>query len=104
MRAQDILDAIAEIQEFVAGMPFERFAADARTLKAVLANFSIIGEAAVHPPPGPLAQAPEIDWREIRRMRNIIVHVSFGVDARIVRQTISDDLPPLGRAVARMLT
>ena len=45
-RVRDILDAIAEIQRFTAGMDFETFKADERSIRAVEMNFIIIGEAA----------------------------------------------------------
>jgi len=39
-RIEDILDAITEIQSFVAGTTPEQFATDAKTLKAVAADLS----------------------------------------------------------------
>ena len=103
MRAGDIIEAIDEIESFVSGMTFEQFAADTRTCKAVLADFAIIGEAAMHLPADAVSTAPHINWRQIRRMRNIIVHVYFGIDYRIVWQTIKDDLPPLRAVVTGFL-
>ena len=102
-RAADILEAITEIQCFVANMTREQFAADAKTVKAVLADFAIIGEAANHLPPDVTALAPDIEWKLIRRMRNIIVHSYFGIDLGVVWQTIGEDLPELGRELRRLL-
>jgi uncharacterized protein with HEPN domain len=45
-RIEDILAAIAEIGSFMAGMNREQFLADAKTLKAEVADLTIIGEAA----------------------------------------------------------
>lgn len=103
LRAADILGAIAEIQSFVRGTTFEQFAADAKTIRAVSACFAIVGEASSHLPPEVTAQAPEIAWKQIRRMRNIMVHAYFGVDLPIVWQTIEGDLPPLQAALRRVL-
>jgi uncharacterized protein with HEPN domain len=47
-RVQDILDAIREIQTFVGGLTQDKFFGDAKTLKAVVADLIIIGEAAGH--------------------------------------------------------
>ena len=44
-RIEDILDAIMEIQSFVAGATLEQFKTDAKTVKAVAADLMIIGEA-----------------------------------------------------------
>ena len=45
-RVRDILDAIAEIQEFTRDMDFETFKDDDKSIRAVEMNFIIIGEAA----------------------------------------------------------
>jgi uncharacterized protein with HEPN domain len=45
-RIQDMLEQIAETQQFVAGMSFTEFCEDRRTLKAVLYGLAVIGEAA----------------------------------------------------------
>lgn len=39
-RVRDILTAIHEIESFIDGMAFDDFREDAKTLKAVLANFA----------------------------------------------------------------
>ena len=49
-RIQDILDAVAAVQTYTAGMTFETFTLDRRTVDAVVRNFIVIGEAAVHIP------------------------------------------------------
>lgn len=61
-RVRDILDAIAEVQEFTRGMDFDTFKDDDKSIRAVEMNFIIIGEAAnqipdrskrnTHPSPG----------------------------------------------------
>jgi uncharacterized protein with HEPN domain len=45
-RIQDILEVGAEIEAFTQGMNFNDFQKDMRTVKAVLYNLAIIGEAA----------------------------------------------------------
>jgi uncharacterized protein with HEPN domain len=44
-RVDDILDAVAEIQEFTQGVDFESFKNDIKTIRAVELDFIIIGEA-----------------------------------------------------------
>jgi len=46
LRIQDILEAILEIENFTQGMNFESFTADKKTVKAVISDITIIGEAA----------------------------------------------------------
>ena len=100
---QDILDAVREIRRFVAGMSYPQFAADPKTIKAVLADFNIVGEAASHIPPEIQNTYPTIEWRKMRSMRNIVVHIYFAVDPRIVWDTIENDLAGLEQQLVLLL-
>lgn len=76
-------------------MSESEFAADDRTLDAVVRNFEIIGEAVSGIDPELRTRHPEIPWLEMRGMRNIVAHAYFGVSVPIVWQTLIRDLPPL---------
>ncbi|MGN2391024.1 HepT-like ribonuclease domain-containing protein [Pelomicrobium sp. G1] len=102
-RLEDILDAISEIRSFVAGMPYDQFRSDAKTLKAVEADLMIIGEAAGHIPDDVQQANPEVPWHLMRAMRNRIVHVYFDIDPRILWDTIQQDLPLLEKAIKKLL-
>jgi uncharacterized protein with HEPN domain len=45
-RVQDILDAVAEINAFTAGLIYAQFQRGLKTIRAVEMNFNVIGEAA----------------------------------------------------------
>jgi uncharacterized protein with HEPN domain len=94
-RAEDILEAIANARSYVAGMTFERFAADTKTVRAAAYEIGVIGEAVGHLPAEVRESHPEVPWRKMQAMRNVVVHEYFRVDTRILWQTIQDDLPPL---------
>jgi uncharacterized protein with HEPN domain len=102
-RVRDIIAAINEIESFVAGMDRRQFLTDARTVKATLANFTIIGEAARSVPQVVCDQNPAVPWRQMRDMRNIIVHVYFTVEPVIVWDTVQQDLPGVKRHLAVLL-
>jgi uncharacterized protein len=38
---------------------------------------------------------PEIPWREMRDMRNLLAHEYFGVNTKIIWETIQTDLPAI---------
>ncbi len=102
-RVRDILNAIAEIDAFVAGHDRAAFTRDARTVKAVLADFAIIGEAARHVPEDVCIAHPDVPWRQMRDMRNIVVHAYFAVEPSIVWDTIVNDLPKLRASLQELL-
>ena len=94
-RIGHMIDAIAEIGEFTAGMNRNGFLADARTIKAVAADLSIIGEAARHVADAIALAHPEIPWALMRGMRNRIVHAYYQLDPAVVWDTAQNDLPQL---------
>jgi len=95
LRIEDILEAIDQIAQFTQGMTFEAFCADAKTVKASLYNIAVIGEAARHVPPEVIEKYQRIPWKEMRDIRNVVIHEYFGVDLDILWETICHELPPL---------
>jgi len=94
-RIRDILDAIAEIQQFTRGMDYETFKEDDKSIRAVEMNFIIIGEAANQIPDEIEEKYTTIPWTLMRAMRNRIVHVYFKIDEKLMWDTVQNDLPPL---------
>lgn len=95
LRVEDILEAIGRIEEFVQEMDIDSFLRDRKTCDAVVRNLEIIGEAARNVPDSVAACHPEVPWKRAREMRNVLAHAYFGVNLRMVWQTIQEDLPPL---------
>lgn len=98
----DIDEAIAAIEEYTTGLGFQGFAGDRKTYSATLREFIVIGEAIANIPDPIKEQAPAIEWRLIKDFRNFIVHEYFGVDARIVWDAVTKELPLLKTEMARL--
>lgn len=89
----DIVQSIDDVASFIAGMSYDDFAADRKTLNAVVRSIEIIGEAA-----GKLSQeirdkAPAMPWAKMVGMRNRLVHEYFGIDNRILWKAASEEFP-----------
>ena len=102
-RLRDVLAAIAEIQEFTNGITFEEFQADRKTIRAMLYNLVIIGEAVRTTPPEVEFSNPEIPWSDVHGMRNIVIHEYFQVNLTIIWQTIQDDLILLESSLRQLI-
>lgn len=102
-RLRDIIDAIRKIERYTRGMSRAAFAADDRTIDAVVRNLIVLGEASRHIPPAVETRHTEVPWEKMRGIRNVVVHEYFGVDAEILWQTARDDLPPLLPLLERVL-
>lgn len=97
-RLEHLRDAIAAIRAYAVG--------DRRAdlvLHAVLHNIVVIGEAAGRMTEETQALAPEVPWREVIAMRNIVAHEYFRVDHAIVWQMVDRHLDGLESAVDRLL-
>ena len=102
LRIDDILGAITNIETYVAGMSFDEFRGDQKTVDAVIRNLEVIGEATPHLSADQEALPADVPWADIAGMRNILVHEYFGVDLNIIWQTIASDLPALRIQLLRL--
>ena len=99
---EHIAEAIANIQDYIAGMNAAAFMSDRKTQDAVVRNFEVIGEACnnvIKHHPQFAASHPDIPWNFAYEMRNALAHGYFKIDQGIVWRTIETDLPGLSKAV-----
>ena len=68
LRLQDIIESIDEILEWTANMTFVDFSSNRVTLKAVLYNLGIIGEASRNIPSEVQLRYSQIPWRQMAGM------------------------------------
>jgi len=101
---RDIEHHIVLASQFVAGLDYEAFRDDARTLYAVTRCLEIISEASRRLPAEIKARYPLIAWKDMAGAGNIYRHDYEDVAAKLVWDTVQLALPPLRDVVARELT
>ncbi len=99
----DILRAIAKIRRYTRGMTKSVFHADEKTVDAVVRNLEIIGEAAKRVPDSFRMNHPQVEWRRIGSLRDILTHEYFGVDMDIFWDILKNKLPQLEKQVRAIL-
>jgi uncharacterized protein with HEPN domain len=100
--ADDILEACGRIRRAMAGVTIESFREDELRRDAVARNIEIIGEAAKHIPDEVAARAPQIPWRNVRGMRDVLAHGYFGVSVDILWATATTKIDEIEAAVRKL--
>lgn len=100
---EHILTAGAKIRRYTQGMSFEAFQSDERTYDAVLRNLQMIGEAVKNITQEIRLKYPEIEWRKIAGLRDILAHAYFSIEDEIVWDIVETKIPPLLTVVERIL-
>ena len=100
---QDILDAVNDIERFVADMSYEQFIKDKKTLNAVVRSIEVIGEASKRLPESLKAKNSELPWREITGMRDKLIHAYFGMDTETIWKTVKENIPQLKQTIEKMV-
>lgn len=96
---EDILESINLIEEYAKGTDEDHLQNDPKLQDAVVRRFEIIGEAIRQMPQAFKDRYPDVPWRQIAGMRDVIAHEYFGVNVGRIWNTIQKDLPPLKQQI-----
>ena len=96
-----VLECIDRIEEYT-GAGRDEFLADPKTQDAVLRNLQVLAESTQRLSDGLKALQPQVDWRALAGLRNVLVHDYLGVRIERAWQIVVDYLPSLKAAVAAM--
>ena len=94
-RLVHMLEAAEDALRFAGDRIRDDLDIDRMLLRAIFQCIEVIGEAASRTTPEGRARVPGLPWQEIIKMRNILVHVYWGIDLDRVWDTVRTDLPSL---------
>jgi len=100
---KDIYESINSIEIFTKNMTLERFKKDDKTSSAVMRKFEIIGEAAKKIPENIQKKYNKVPWKTLSAFRDKLIHFYFGINYKIVWNTIKYNLPILKRQIKEIL-
>ncbi len=101
-RLRDILQSIMAIEKYTKrGRGF--FYKNELVQSWVMRHLEIIGEAGNRASEALREKSPEIPWRSIVGMRNVLAHGYFEIDRDTVWKVVENDLTPLKKSVKKLL-
>jgi len=89
----DIAEAGSRIEEYTRNLSFEEFSGKKMAVDAVLRNLEIIGEAVKNIPLEVRKDHPNVEWKKIAGLRDILAHSYFGIDMDVVWDIVKNKLP-----------
>ncbi len=103
MYLQDIAESCEKVLQFTKGFSQPDLIQDEKTYDAVVRNLEIIGEAAKRISDKLRMQLPDIEWRKIAGMRDMLAHEYFGIDNDILWDVVQNKVPQLTKSINAFL-
>ena len=100
---EDILNSIEKLEKYTKDLDFKAFSKNEMVIDAVTRNLEVMGEAVKNIPLDIQKKYPEVEWKEAKGFRNILIHDYFGIDLESVWDTINDDIPLLKKHISKVL-
>lgn len=97
-----ILRCIARIEEYTRNGRQE-FLSSPMIQDAVIRNLQTLAESSRRLSETSTAMRPDVDWRAIAGLRNVLVHDYLGIDLDQIYRVIEQDLPPYRSACTAIL-
>jgi uncharacterized protein with HEPN domain len=100
---EDILTAAGRIEKYTKSLSYDDFLDNDLVSDAVIKNVLVIGEATKKIPDEIRLAYPEIEWRKMAGMRDMMIHGYFSINYRIVWDVVQNKIPVLKQQVEQVL-
>ncbi len=92
-----------KILRYSKGLTRQNLFADEMVVDAVLRNLEVLGEAAKQIPPAVRDRHPQVPWRRIAGLRDVLAHAYFGLEEDTIWQIVSESIPALAQQLDQVV-
>ncbi len=98
-----IMESIENIEDFTKDVSTTEFQDSALIQNGVIRCLEIIGEAVKNIPDDMKKRYPEVPWKKIAGLRDVLIHAYFEVDLDLTWSIAKRDLPELKKNIKKIL-
>ena len=100
---RDILTAAQRVAVYRNEVDWENPGGTEMAMDAILHNLLVLGEAAKQVPEEIRVQAPEVEWRKMAGLRDVLAHGYFRVDVAIIHDVAHNRVDDVAECMERLL-
>jgi uncharacterized protein with HEPN domain len=90
-----ILESVTLIEKYLKNVDKTKFLRQTGTQDKVIRRLEIIGEAVKNVSPDIRAKYPNVEWKKIAGMRDVLIHDYFEVELDLAWEALKRDIPTL---------
>jgi uncharacterized protein with HEPN domain len=99
----DILESAKTVISYLSNISIEEFYKNGILQDAVIRRIEIIGEASSRVSEVSQKKYPDLPWREMKGMRNLLIHEYDVIDIDEVWNTVKNELPKLIKQIEKII-